>query len=133
MSTRRWLTVIQGQPPEGISRSLEVHSVWRLQALTRQWRRREHRAWLRATNPPNLSAWLCIHRYEGSWTDAGAPYWGGLQMNLSFQQRYGNWLLRHRGTADHWSPLEQIWVAVRAWRVRGYAPWPNTARYCGLS
>ena len=38
-------------------------------------------------------------------------------MDLSFQQTYGGWLLRHKGTADHWSPLEQIWVAVRASRV----------------
>ena len=35
-------------------------------------------------------------------------------MDLSFQQTYGGWLFRHKGTADHWSPLEQIWVAVRA-------------------
>jgi hypothetical protein len=54
-------------------------------------------------------------------------------MDLSFQERYGGWLLRHKGTADHWSPLEQIWVAVRAARVRGFSPWPNTARYCGLT
>ncbi len=32
-------------------------------------------------------------------------------MDLSFQQAYGGWLLHHKGTADHWSPLEQIWVA----------------------
>ena len=31
-------------------------------------------------------------------------------MDLSFQQTYGGWLLSHKGTADHWSPLEQIWV-----------------------
>jgi hypothetical protein len=76
--------------------------------------------------------WLCIHRYEGSWADSGSPYWGGLQMDLSFQQTYGGWLLRHQGTADHWSPLEQIWVAERASRSRGFSPWPNTARDCGL-
>jgi len=76
---------------------------------------------------------MCIHRYEGSWTDGGGPYWGGLQMDYSFQATYGAWLLRHRGTADHWSPLEQIWVAVRAWRVRGFSPWPSTASYCGVA
>ena len=79
-----------------------------------------------------MRGWLCIHRYEGSWADAGGPYWGGLQMDLSFQQSYGGWLFRHKGTADHWSPLEQIWVAVRAARVRGFSPWPDTARYCGM-
>jgi len=31
------------------------------------------------------------------------------------------------------SPLEQMWVAERAYRNgRGFYPWPNTARYCGL-
>ena len=51
----------------------------------------------------------------------------------SFQQSYGRDLLRRKGTADHWSALEQMWVAERAYRAgRGYYPWPNTARACGL-
>ena len=34
--------------------------------------------------------------------------------------------------ADHWTPIEQMWVAERAYRSgRGFYPWPNTARYCG--
>jgi hypothetical protein len=131
--TRRWLTVIRGRPPVGGSRSLAVYSLERLRQLARAWRRREHAAWWRASHPPDFAGWLCIHHYEGSWTDAGGPYWGGLQMDLSFQATYGGWLLRHRGTADHWSPLEQIWVAVRASRVRGFSPWPNTARFCGMA
>ena len=77
--------------------------------------------------PPHLANWLCIHRYEGSWPDPGAPYYGGLQMDLPFQQAYGAWLLRHKGTANHWTPLEQIWTAERARRARGFYPWPNTA------
>jgi hypothetical protein len=130
--TRRWLTVIRGRPPAGVSRSLAVYSLERLRQLARAWRRLERAAWWRANHPPDFAGWLCIHHYEGSWTDAGGPYWGGLQMDLSFQATYGAWLLRHRGTADHWSPLEQIWVAVRAVRSRGFSPWPNTARFCGL-
>jgi len=82
--------------------------------------------------PPHLAAWLCIHRYEGSWTDGGAPYYGGLQMDWSFMSTYGSRLLRTKGTANHWTPHEQMWVAERAWRTRGFWPWPNTARYCGL-
>jgi hypothetical protein len=122
---------MRGRPGRNISRSLSRHSVEGLRQLARMWRRREHATWWRANHPPQLNGWLCIHRYEGSWTDSGEPYWGGLQMDLGFQETYGRWLLRHKGTADHWSPLEQIWVAVRAWRVRGFSPWPNTARYCG--
>jgi hypothetical protein len=113
-------------------RVLASRSTDRLRRLAHWWRRREHVAWKRSRHPPLLSDWLCIHRYEGAWNDSGGPYWGGLQMNLSFQQRYGGWLFRKKGTADHWTPLEQIWVAVRAWRVRGFWPWPSTARYCGL-
>ena len=86
-----------------------------------------------ASRPPHLSAWSCIHRYEGAWRDAGAPYYGGLQMDLGFQRTYGGYLLAKKGTADHWTPLEQMWVAERAYRAgRGFYPWPNTARACGL-
>jgi hypothetical protein len=134
--TRRWLTVIHGRPPVSVARLLAVRStggsVARLRRLANTWRHREHAVWWRANHPPRLGAWMCIHRYEGSWTDSGGPYWGGLQMNLGFQETYGGWLLRHKGTADHWSPLEQIWVAVRASHSRGFSPWPNTARYCGV-
>jgi len=87
----------------------------------------------RAQNPPHRREWLCIHRFEGSWTDPNPPYYGGLQMDLSFQRHYGAHLLATKGTADHWTPLEQMWVAERAHRTgRGFWPWPNTARYCGL-
>ena len=97
------------------------------------WRDRALRARNAARNPPRRSAWLCIQRHEGRWNDPHAPYWGGLQMDLSFQRTYGAWLLRRKGTADNWSPLEQIWVAVRAHRSgRGFSPWPNTARRCGV-
>ena len=134
--TRRWLTVIRGRPPVSTPRLLAVRSavrsVARLRRLANAWRQREHAAWRRANHPPKLNAWLCIHHYEGSWTDSGSPYWGGLQMDLGFQETYGRWLLQHKGTADHWSPLEQIWVAVRASRSRGFSPWPNTAQYCGM-
>ena len=87
----------------------------------------------RAVNVPHKAAWLCIHRYEGSWTDPNPPYYGGLQMDVGFQQRYAPALFRLKGTADHWTPLEQMWAAERAHRSgRGFYPWPNTARYCGL-
>jgi hypothetical protein len=86
-----------------------------------------------AAHPPHMYAWSCIHRFEGAWTDSGAPYYGGLQMDLGFQRRYGAYLLARKGTADHWTPLEQMWAAERALRAgRGFYPWPNTARYCGL-
>jgi hypothetical protein len=90
-------------------------------------------AFASSKRPPHYSAWLCIHRYEGSWTDSGAPYYGGLQMDWGFMATYAPRLLRAKGTADHWTPLEQMWAAERAHASgRGFSPWPNTARYCGL-
>jgi len=97
------------------------------------WAQRATQARLLAQHPPRLKDWLCIHHYEGAWNDPNAPYYGGLQMDWSFMQAYGPTLLRTKGTADHWTPLEQIWVAERAFESgRGFYPWPNTARWCGL-
>lgn len=83
-------------------------------------------------SPPHFSQFMCIHHYEGSWTDTGAPYYGGLQMDTGFQTSYAPQRLRAKGTADQWSPLEQIWTAEQAFKSRGFWPWPNTARYCNL-
>jgi hypothetical protein len=86
-----------------------------------------------ALHPPHMQAWLCIHSYEGAWNDPYGPYYGGLQMDISFQLAYGRSLFGRKGTADHWTPLEQIWVAERALQAgRGFSAWPNSARACGL-
>jgi hypothetical protein len=78
-------------------------------------------------------AFLCIHRYEGAWNDPNPPYWGGLQMDMDFMRTYGPELLKAKGTADNWTPAEQMAVAIKAYRSgRGFHPWPNTARKCGL-
>jgi hypothetical protein len=97
------------------------------------WRRLAFSMRRRAQNPPHKTAWLCIHQHEGSWRDPNPPYYGGLQMDVQFQRTYGAVIFRIKGTADHWTPLEQMWAAERAHRSgRGFYPWPNTARYCGL-
>jgi hypothetical protein len=102
-----------------------VRNLWKLRAVAVK---------RRARRPPHVASWRCIHRFEASWhANTGNGYYGGLQMDLGFQRRYGAFLLRTKGTADRWSPLEQMWVAERAHRsARGFWPWPNTARYCGL-
>lgn len=85
------------------------------------------------TLPPHYSAWLCIHSYEGSWRDPNPPYYGGLQMDWAFMSTYGHKLLQSKGPANNWTPLEQMWVAEKAYSSgRGFYPWPNTARMCGL-
>ena len=106
--------------------------------LRELWERRAEKAQRLAQNPPHRQQWLCIHRHErhpaqGWATRTGNGYYGGLQMDISFQRTYGGELLRRKGTANRWTAAEQMWVAERAYRSgRGFYPWPNTARYCGL-
>jgi hypothetical protein len=101
--------------------------------VLRLWRTRATKLRRLGRRPPHRRAWLCIQRYEGAWHDPRAPYYGGLQMDLRFQRLYGRFLLRKKGTANRWSPVEQMWVAERALRAgRGFHPWPRTARFCGL-
>jgi hypothetical protein len=127
-----WQRVIGLPRTPAAGRVLARMGVGDLSRAVRVWQARAQALELRAQRPPHLREWLCIHRYEATWHDRGAPYWGGLQMDLAFQQRYGATLLRAKGTADHWTPLEQMWVAERAQRTRGFWPWPTTARTCGL-
>lgn len=79
-------------------------------------------------------AFLCIHRYEGAWTaNTGNGYYGGLQMDRAFQSLYGGAFVRRWGTADNWPVWAQLQAAARAYGSgRGFAPWPRTARACGL-
>lgn len=131
-ATTRWQTVVRGRPPLQAPHTESANSSPEsAYALWQTWHQRAIAAAGVAKNPPKLDVWYCIHGYEGSWSDPNAPYWGGLQMDMNFQSAYGPWLLRHEGTANHWTPLQQIWAGVRAWRVRGFAPWPNTAHACG--
>jgi hypothetical protein len=101
--------------------------------VLKMWKKKAALRKRQAHHPPRLGAWLCINRFEARWNDPNAPYYGGLQMDISFQRTYAPELLRNKGTADNWMPIEQIWVAERAYRAgRGFTPWPNTAHFCGL-
>jgi transglycosylase-like protein len=86
------------------------------------------------TNNAYLNAWTCIHNGEGAWNaNTGNGFYGGLQMDYGFMSTYGPEFLARWGTADNWPPWAQIETAQRAHDSgRGYSPWPNTARACGL-
>jgi hypothetical protein len=131
-STWRWesLMGVARTPTEG--RVLDEMGIPDARKAVLLWKRRAAGARRRAAHPPHKAAFLCIHRFEASWRDGGGPYYGGLQMDLGFQETYGRRLFTTKGTADHWTPLEQMWTAEKAHRTRGFWPWPNTARYCGL-
>jgi hypothetical protein len=99
------------------------------------WRTRAAAARQRLTHPTHLDQWMCIHSHEAGWNnhDTGHNgHYGGLQMSFDFMKGYGPELFGAKGTADRWTPLEQMWVAERAFAVRGFNPWPETARMCGL-
>lgn len=96
----------------------------------------------------NLAAWTCIHngtpvaggepgtdgQGEGAW-NADGYYHGGLQMDRAFEEAWGPDMLHKYGGQDAgaWSPRDQMVVAQRAYLHRGYEPWPQTSRACGLS
>jgi hypothetical protein len=131
--TWRWQDVMSASHVRYGAYAERSHNLRYAKSVLALWTRRAWQVRRQAQHPPRLQDWMCIHRYEGSWTDPNAPYYGGLQMDVGFMQAYGGALFRRKGTADHWTPLEQIWVAERAYRSgRGFYPWPNTARWCGL-
>ena len=132
-STWRWQTVMFKPRTPYLGTAETTRNDEYRRWVLRVWKNRAKVAWRKAQRPPHYDEWQCIHRYEGSWADPNAPYYGGLQMDMSFQRAYGWNLLQTKGTADNWSPLEQMWVAERAHAAgRGFYPWPNTARYCNL-
>jgi hypothetical protein len=131
---RRWWALMGDPRPVVHGPAIEFQSLLQKRRWwARRWARKAYWARRHGHRPPHLRAWLCIHGYEGSWHDPNAPYYGGLQMDLTFQRQYAPRLVRRKGTADHWTRYEQMWVAERAHSSgRGFFPWPSTARYCGL-
>lgn len=124
----------QGKPPEWWAQKT-TH--WKKAAVKRgrnlQMVKRGLRARVHMSGNGVAQGFKCIHQYEGSWTDPGAPHYGGLQMDLQFQRSYGGAFLEQLGTADRWPPFVQMAVAMEAYYSgRGYGPWPNTRRMCGL-
>jgi hypothetical protein len=128
-----------------------AHLSWRRSQVHRElayWRRKDRRTRTLASVPrsvrvPRWHEWQCIAHFESMsiWSmsptsepASGGSYWGGLQMDVEFQHTYGEDMIRlhHGGLANTWTAAEQITVANRAWQTRGYQPWPNTSRMCGL-
>jgi hypothetical protein len=135
LATWHWQDIMQKPHSKAPAKAQASKGLSPLKGLARIWHRRKLRSNYRAHHPPYLSAWLCIHSHEGSWAaTTGNGYYGGLQMDWTFMSMYGRRLLQLKGPANNWTPLEQIWVAVNAAfrHGRGFYPWPNTARMCGL-
>lgn len=153
-ATWRWQLEALRQPTRTSYTERRAHSVVYLRWVLRLWYHRWLAAKQHATNPPHLGEWLCIHsgikggrwspkleylgggiivgQGEAPWHYDGGTYDNGLQMDSGFQSDYGARLLRSVGPGYKWSPWQQMWVAEKAYRTRGFYPWPNTARACGL-
>jgi hypothetical protein len=139
-----------GQPPATEPREARPNQVARLQdqleasqRRVRYWRRKARFNWrlvgqlravVRQGYDPVRAGLLCIHSGEGAWSAAtGNGYFGGLQMDRTFMATYGRPLLQRFGPAHRWPPYAQVAVAeVAYYSGRGYGPWPNTRRRCGL-
>jgi hypothetical protein len=83
-----------------------------------------------------VKQFMCIYRYENGgygWrANTGNGYYGGLQMDRDFQRTWGREFYRRWGTANHWPKEVQLAVAIKAYFHRGFQPWPQTSRWCGL-
>jgi hypothetical protein len=118
----------------------ERHAVTRadLVAILDRWERRlRHYRAAYAHRRPVIDGLMCIHAYEGAWhavSDTVPTYYGGLQMDATFEAAYGADVLAYRGGAhaNTWPRHDQLMVAVRGYEVRGYTPWPTAAAACGL-
>jgi hypothetical protein len=106
-----------------------------LEAMDARWHLRAHkyRAELRLRAPVYADL-ACIHGYEGSWwsySPAG-PYYGGYQMDPTFEQHYGADYVAIWGDANNWPAPMQTAAAYRATLEVGFSPWPSSAAACGL-
>ena len=127
--TWRWQDVMSASHVRYGGYAERSHNLRYTKSVLALWKNRAWQVRRQAQNPPRLTDWMCIHRYEGSWADPNAPVLRRAADGPELHARLRRRLLHRKGTADHWTSLEQIWVAERAYRSgRGFYPWPNTAR-----
>lgn len=137
-TTWRWQRVMGARLTQSTGSARRIQNAGYRRWVRDVWRKRALRARRLAQHPPHRAAWLCLHLHErhprqGWKTRTGNGFYGGLQMDRRFMALYGWRLLKTKGTADKWTPLEQMWVSETALRAgRGFYPWPNSARACGL-
>jgi hypothetical protein len=117
----RWLATVWEERARKAKRKLE------------KWKRWKQRQAALAKSRALYEKWRCIHEHEAAWNaNTGNGYYGGLQMDVSFMNAYGPEFIRRWGYANKWPVWAQLKAAERAYSSRGFDPWPNTARMCGL-
>lgn len=94
----------------------------------REHERREEAARQQRLLSPRASLWYRVASCESgnNWAiNTGNGYYGGLQMDLSFQRTYGPEFAAQWGTANNWPIYAQMKAADRAYATRGLGPWPH--------
>ena len=84
--TWRWQDVMSASHVRYGGYAERSHNLRYTKSVLALWKNRAWQVRRQAQNPPRLRDWMCIHRYEGSWNDPNGPYYGGLQMDMSFMQ-----------------------------------------------
>jgi hypothetical protein len=82
----------------------------------------------------------CIARHEGGWeSNTGNGYYGRFQANSDFAWAYGRHYAKRVSYVRFWDGMPHLWpkwaqihMARHGYQARGWSPWPNTARACGL-
>ena len=133
--TRHWLTVIRGRPPAASSRSLASSLLARAARAARTAlaaSRASPRGGTRS-HPPELRAGTASTTTRAAGRTPDAPYWGGLQMDYSFQadvRRLAPEAQGDGGSLERRS--RRSGPACEPGASAGSRPWPNTAHYCGV-
>jgi hypothetical protein len=123
-----------------LKRSWQI-AVWNRDNNLAMWRDRAARARALSSVCESAAAWAwhygwaatCVRSKEGGLTSVNpaGPYYGWYQTDPSFQAAYGPEFYRQWGPGI-WPAYAQVLTAWRGWKARGWYPWPNTARECGL-
>lgn len=121
--------LVKGLPPAGKENARHRQILyWRTHPAAFKQMRQEVAAgkWYQS---PRAWLWRKVNAKEctGRWTcNTGNGYYGGLQMDYSFQRTYNAAALRLWGTANNWPIAAQMKAADRAYRSRGLQPWPSS-------
>ena len=113
--TWRWQRVIDRAPTPYRDSAPRIRSVAYRKWVLDLWHQRAVAA--KQPAPPERMA---LHpRPRGVVAEPDAPYYGGFQMDREFQATYARSTCAPREPPT-WTPLEQMWVAERAYRTRGF-------------